>query len=125
MKVAIYGYGNLGKGVECAAYNAADTELVGIFTRRNPKEIVSVSGAPVYSAEDLPKFKDKIDVVILCGGSAKDLPELTPSLARDLSVVESFDTHANIPMHIENTNAAALSGGKVAVISAGWDPGMF
>lgn len=125
MKVAIYGYGNLGKGVECAAYNASDTELVGIFTRRNPKEIVSISGAPVYAAEELPKFKDKIDVVILCGGSAKDLPVLTPQIARDFCVVDSFDTHANIPEHFEKTNAAAVAGGKTAVISAGWDPGMF
>ena len=125
MKVAIYGYGNLGKGVECAAYNAPDTQLVGIFTRRNPENIVSVSGAPVYGAEELLKFKDEIDVVILCGGSAKDLPTLTPQIARDFCVVDSFDTHANIPMHFEKTNAAAVAGGNVAIISAGWDPGMF
>ena len=125
MKIAIYGYGNLGKGVECAVYNAEDAQLVGVFTRRNPESIKTLSGAPVYSAADLQKFKNEIDVLIICGGSATDLPVMTPALAKDFCVVDSFDTHANIPTHFENTDQAAKQGGKVAVISAGWDPGMF
>ena len=125
MKIAIYGYGNLGKGVECAACNAEDAQLVGIFTRRNPESIKTLSGAPVYSAEDLQKFKNDIDVLVICGGSATDLPVMTPALAKDFCVVDSFDTHANIPVHFENTDKAAKQGNKIAVISAGWDPGMF
>ncbi len=125
MTIAIYGYGNLGKGVECAVYNAEDAQLVGVFTRRNPESIKTLSGAPVYSAADLQKFKNEIDVLIICGGSATDLPVMTPALAKDFCVVDSFDTHANIPTHFENTDQAAKQGGKVAVISAGWDPGMF
>ena len=125
MKIAIYGYGNLGKGVECAAYHTADAQLVGIFTRRNPDSIKTLTGAPVYSADRLSEFKGEIDVVIICGGSATDLPVITPMLAKDFCVVDSFDTHANIPMHFENTDKAAREGKTVAVISAGWDPGMF
>lgn len=125
MKIAIYGYGNLGRGVECAAYNAKDVELAGIFTRRNPSSVKTLTGAPVYAAEELGKFKDQIDVVIICGGSATDLPVMTPALAREFCVVDSFDTHAKIPAHFENTDNAAKAGNTVAVISAGWDPGMF
>lgn len=125
MKLAIYGYGNLGKGVECAACNANDAELVGVFSRRDPNSIITRSGVPVYPAEDLSKFKGLIDVVILCGGSATDLPTMTPAIARDFCVVDSFDTHARIPEHFETTDRAARAGGTVAVISAGWDPGMF
>lgn len=125
MKIAIYGYGNLGKGVECAVCNAEDAILAGIFTRRNPDSIKTLSGAPVYSVEDLQKFKSDIDVLIICGGSATDLPVMTPALAKDFCVVDSFDTHANIPTHFENTDKAAKQGNKIAVISAGWDPGMF
>lgn len=125
MRIAIYGYGNLGKGVECAVCNAEDAILTGIFTRRNPDSIKTLSGAPVYSVEDLQKFKSDIDVLIICGGSATDLPVMTPALARDFCVVDSFDTHANIPVHFENTDKAAKQGNKIAVISAGWDPGMF
>ena len=125
MKIAIYGYGNLGKGVECAAYHAPDAELVGVFTRRAPETVKTLTGAPVYKAEDLPKFKGRIDVVVICGGSATDLPEMTPALAKDFCVVDSFDTHAKIPQHFENVDAAAKNAGTVAVISAGWDPGMF
>ena len=125
MRIGIYGYGNLGKGVECAVCNAKDAELVGIFTRRDPGSINTLSGAAVYSAEDLQKFKNDIDVLIICGGSATDLPVMTPGLAKDFCVVDSFDTHAKIPAHFENTDKAAKQGGTVAVISAGWDPGMF
>ncbi len=125
MKIAIYGYGNLGKGVECAVCNAEDAILTGIFTRRNPESIKTLSGAPVYSAQDLQKFKGDIDVLIICGGSATDLPVMTPALAKDFCVVDSFDTHANIPTHFENTDKAAKQGNQIAVISAGWDPGMF
>ncbi len=125
MKIAIYGYGNLGKGVECAAHNACDAELVGVFTRRDPETVKTLTGAPVYAADDLTKFKDQIDVVIICGGSATDLPQMTPALAKDFCVVDSFDTHAKIPEHFENVDKAAKASGTVAVISAGWDPGMF
>ncbi|MBQ3492043.1 MAG: diaminopimelate dehydrogenase [Oscillospiraceae bacterium] len=125
MKIAIYGYGNLGKGVECAVHNACDAELVGVFTRRDPEAVKTLTGAAVYKADDLPKFKGKIDVVIICGGSATDLPKMTPALAKDFCVVDSFDTHAKIPQHFENVDEAAKAAGTVAVISAGWDPGMF
>ncbi len=125
MRIAIYGYGNLGKGVECAVYNAQDAELVGIFTRRDPQSIKTLTGAPVYTVDRLCDFKEQIDVVIICGGSATDLPVMTPALAENFCVVDSFDTHAKIPDHFENTDKAAKAGGKVAVISAGWDPGLF
>ena len=125
MKIAIYGYGNLGKGVEAAAYNSADVELVGIFSRRNPERVKTLSGAPVYAADDLEKFKGQIDVVIICGGSATDLPVMTPKLARDFCVVDSFDTHARIPEHFASVDNAAKAGGNIAVISTGWDPGLF
>lgn len=125
MRIAIYGYGNLGKGVECAVHNAPDAELVGVFTRRAPETVKTLTGATVYKAEDLPKFKGQIDVVIICGGSATDLPKMTPALAKDFCVVDSFDTHAKIPQHFEAVDAAAKTAGTVAVISAGWDPGMF
>ena len=125
MKIAIYGYGNLGKGVEAAAYNASDVELVGIFSRRNPDSVKTLTGAPVYKADDLQNFKGQIDVVIICGGSATDLPQMTPALARDFCVVDSFDTHARIPEHFASVNTAAKAGGNIAVISTGWDPGLF
>lgn len=125
MKIGIYGYGNLGRGVECAVCHAADAELVGIFTRRDPATIQPASGVPVYSDKDLAQFKDKLDVLVLCGGSATDLPTMTPALAADFNVVDSFDTHASIPAHFAAVNAAATAGGRVALISAGWDPGLF
>lgn len=125
MKIAIYGYGNLGRGVEFAATQASDTELVGIFTRRDPSAVHPHTNTPVYSTDDLEKFKDQIDVLIICGGSATDLPKMTPVLARDFNVIDSFDTHANIPTHFENVNKVAESSGHIALISAGWDPGMF
>jgi diaminopimelate dehydrogenase len=125
MKIAIYGYGNLGKGVECAVKYHTDCELIGVFTRRAPETVKTVSGIPVYSADRITEFKNKIDVLILCGGSATDLPEMTPALAKDFNVVDSFDTHAKIPSHFENVNKSALESCHTALISAGWDPGLF
>ena len=125
MKLAIYGYGNLGRGVEAAIGKNPDMELFGIFTRRDPASVHSETGANVFSAGEIFRFKDEIDAVILCGGSATDLPELTPMLAKDFNVIDSFDTHANIPAHRANVDKAARKGGKVAIISVGWDPGMF
>ena len=125
MIIGIYGYGNLGRGVECAAKYHKDATLVGVFTRRSPETVKTVSGVPVYSAERITEFKDKIDVLIICGGSATDLPEMTPALARDFNVIDSFDTHARIPAHYENVDKTAKENGHVALISAGWDPGLF
>lgn len=125
MKLAIYGYGNLGRGVECAAHLAPDMELVGVFTRRAPETLKTLTGVPVYSVNDILDFKDKVDVLIICGGSATDLPEMTPSLAEHFNVVDSFDTHAAIPQHFANVDVAAKKNGNIALISAGWDPGMF
>ena len=125
MKIGIYGYGNLGRGVESAAKYNADIEIVGVFTRRDPKSVATLTGIPVYSASDILSFKDKIDVLILCGGSATDLPEITPALAGEFNVIDSFDTHAKIPEHFARVDKAAREGGKLALISAGWDPGLF
>ncbi len=125
MKIGIYGYGNLGRGVETATKYHTDAELVGIFTRRRPETVRTLLGTPVYSAEDIEKFKDEIDVLILCGGSATDLPVMTPALARSFNVVDSFDTHARIPEHFAAVDEAARETGHVALISAGWDPGLF
>ncbi|MCQ2454754.1 MAG: diaminopimelate dehydrogenase [Clostridia bacterium] len=125
MKIGIYGYGNLGRGVELAVNSAPDMELFGIFTRRDPSTVKSVLNTAVYSANDVLKYKDEIDVMIICGGSATDLPFMTPDLAQNFNVVDSFDTHANISSHFENVDKTAKSGKKVAVISVGWDPGMF
>ncbi|MBQ7542277.1 MAG: diaminopimelate dehydrogenase [Clostridia bacterium] len=125
MKIAIYGYGNLGRGVECAVRQNPDTELTGVFTRRAPETVKTRTGVPVYAAADITAHKDEIDVLIICGGSATDLPKMTPVLAKDFNVVDSFDTHANIPAHFDAVNAAASQNGHIALISAGWDPGMF
>lgn len=125
MKIAIYGYGNLGRGVECAIRQNEDMELVGVFTRRDPASLQTVYGAKVYSVEDIYGFKDEIDVVIICGGSATDLPEMTPRLAKDFNVVDSFDTHAKIPEHFAAVDKSAAESGHIAMISCGWDPGMF
>ena len=125
MRIGIYGYGNLGKGVECAALQNPDTELVGVFTRRDPGSVQTLTGARVYAAGDIAKFKNDIDVLILCGGSATDLPVLTPALAADFNVIDSFDTHAKIPEHFERVDKAARESGHTALISAGWDPGLF
>ena len=125
MKIAIYGYGNLGKGVECAVNAASDAELFGVFTRRAPETVKTVSGAKVYHVDDIFKYKDNIDIVVICGGSATDLPLMTPSLAKNFNVVDSFDTHAKIPEHFANVDAVAKNTNHTALISGGWDPGMF
>ncbi|MGN0427726.1 MAG: diaminopimelate dehydrogenase [Agathobacter sp.] len=126
IRVGIFGYGNLGKGVECAVNKNKDMELVGVFTRRDPSTVkVITEGVKVYKEEALAQMKDQIDVLILCGGSATDLPEQTPKYAAMYNVVDSFDTHARIPEHFANVDAAAKEAGKTCVISCGWDPGMF
>lgn len=124
MKVAIYGYGNLGKGVEIALLNSKDMEITGVFTRRDPSLVKTIT-TPVYKADDILKFKNDIDVLIICGGSATDLPKMTPTLAKNFNVIDSFDTHAKIPNHYETVNTVALNNKTTALISAGWDPGMF
>ncbi len=125
MKIAIYGYGNLGRGVECAAKNNPDIELFGVFTRRDPASVTTLTGVPVYSSEKILDYKNDIDVLIICGGSATDLPRMTPELAQSFNVIDSFDTHANIPSHFARVDAAAEKSGHIALISGGWDPGMF
>ena len=125
MKIGIYGYGNLGRGVEAATLLHDDAELVGVFTRRDPDSLKTISGCPVYSTEAIADFEDKIDVMIICGGSATDLPEMTPSLARHFNVLDSFDTHAKIPEHYARVDASACESGHIALISGGWDPGLF
>lgn len=124
MKIAIAGYGNLGRGVECAVRQNKDMELYGIFTRRNPESVKTLTDAKVYNINEIENHKD-IDVVIICGGSATDLPVQTPQLAGMFNVVDSFDTHAKIPQHFANVDASAKKSGKIAMISVGWDPGMF
>ena len=125
MKIAILGYGNLGKGVECAINQNPDMELFGVFSRRNPASVKTLTGAKTFHIDNLLDYKNDIDVLIICGGSATDLPVQTPEFAKNFNVVDSFDTHAKIPEHFENVDASATEGGKVALISAGWDPGMF
>ena len=126
IRVGIMGYGNLGRGIECAIKQNPDMELKAVFTRRDPKTVtVLTDNVAVYSVGDILKFKDEIDVLMLCGGSATDLPTQTVEYAQYFNVVDSFDTHAKIPEHFENVNNAAKKGGKVAIISCGWDPGMF
>ena len=125
MKIAIYGYGNLGRGVECAVVNSADAELFGVFTRRAPETVKTVSGCNVYHVDDILNYKNDIDVVIICGGSATDLPKMTPDLSQNFNVVDSFDTHAKIPEHFANVDAVAKATNHTALISGGWDPGMF
>ena len=125
MRIAIYGYGNLGRGVECAMKYHTDCELVCVFTRRSPDTVKTVSGVPVYHTDKIDEFVGKIDMLILCGGSATDLPVMTPALAERFNVIDSFDTHAKISEHFENVDNAAKKNGHVALISAGWDPGLF
>ena len=126
IKIGIAGYGNLGRGVECAIKQNPDMELAAVFTRRNPESVqILTEGVPVCRIEDAGEWKDRIDVMILCGGSATDLPEQTPAFAKMFNVIDSFDTHAKIPEHYANVDAAAKEGGKVSIISVGWDPGMF
>lgn len=125
MKIAIAGYGNLGRGVELSITQNPDSELFGIFTRRVPETVKTATGAAVFHIDDILNYKNDIDVVVICGGSATDLPKQTPELAKNFCVVDSFDTHAKIPQHFANVDESAKASGKVAVISAGWDPGMF
>ena len=125
MKAAILGYGNLAKGIESAILQAPDMELLAVFSRRDPASVSTVTKVPVYHVDDILNYKDEIDVLFLCGGSATDLPKQTPEYAKYFNVVDSFDTHANIPQHFAAVDAAAKKAGKVAMISCGWDPGMF
>ncbi len=126
IRIGILGYGNLGRGVECAIRQNPDMELAAVFTRRNPEDVtILTETAAVCSIADATDWKDKIDVMILCGGSATDLPVQTPEYAKMFNVVDSFDTHAKIPEHFANVDAAAKESGHVGMISVGWDPGMF
>lgn len=125
MKAAILGYGNLARGIESAILQAPDIELTAVFSRRDPAGIKTVTNVPVYSVNDILNYKDEIDVLFLCGGSATDLPKQTPEYAKYFNVIDSFDTHANIPQHFAAVDASAKKAGKVALISCGWDPGMF
>ncbi len=125
MKAAILGYGNLARGIESAILQAPDIELTAVFSRRDPAGIKTVTNVPVYSVNDILNYKDEIDVLFLCGGSATDLPKQTPEYAKYFNVIDSFDTHANIPQHFAAVDASAKEAGKVALISCGWDPGMF
>ena len=126
MKIGILGYGNLGRGVECAVKQNSDMELTCVFTRRDPSTVkILTQSVGVYNVKDILEHKNEIDVLIICGGSATDLPEMTPKYAKDFNVIDSFDTHATIPQHFANVDAAAKEGGHIAMISVGWDPGMF
>ncbi|WP_413853608.1 diaminopimelate dehydrogenase [Candidatus Ruminimicrobium bovinum] len=125
MRLGIVGYGNLGRGVENAVKQNPDVELVAIFTRRNPKDLKVKSNAAVVNVAEIENWKDKIDVLILCGGSATDLPVQTPKYVKMFNVIDSFDTHARIPEHFANVDKAAKQAGKIGIISVGWDPGLF
>lgn len=126
MKIGILGYGNLGKGVECAVKNNSDMELTCVFTRRDPSSVkLLTAGVPVYNVSDVEKHKNEVDVLVICGGSATDLPKQTPEYAKYFNVIDSFDTHARIPEHFANVDKAAKDNGHIALISCGWDPGMF
>lgn len=125
IKVGLYGYGNIAKGVECAVKQNKDMEVTCVFTRRNPETVSTISGAKVYKTDDVLNHKDEVDVLVMCGGSATDLPEQTPAMAEHFNVVDSFDTHKRIPEHFANVDAVAKKSGKIGIISVGWDPGMF
>ena len=126
IRIGIFGYGNLGRGVENAIRQNPDTTLAAVFTRRDPSTVrIQTPGVPVLHADEVEANRDLIDVMILCGGSATDLPKQTPALAGSFHVVDSFDTHAKIPEHFARVDEAAKAGSKVAIISVGWDPGMF
>ena len=125
-RIGILGYGNLGRGIESAIKQSEDLELVAVFTRRDPKTVkIHTEKVPVVALSEALDWKDKIDVMVLCGGSATDLPTQTPEYAKHFNVINSFDTHAKIPSHFEAVDAAAKEGGKLALISLGWDPGLF
>lgn len=125
IRIGIMGYGNLGRGIECAVRQNDDMELVGVFTRRAPEDVETLTDVPVYHVDKLTEMKDTIDVLMMCGGSATDLPKQTVEYAKYFNVVDSFDTHAKIPEHFANVDASAKESGKIAMISVGWDPGMF
>lgn len=126
IRIGIMGYGNLGRGIECAVKQNDDMKLAAVFTRRDPETVkVMTDGVKVYKAEDAVSMKDEIDVLILCGGSATDLPKQTPEYVKYFNVIDSFDTHAKIPEHFAAVDAAAKESGKIGIISVGWDPGMF
>lgn len=126
MRIGILGYGNLGRGVECAIRQNPDCELTAVFTRRDPSTLkIQTPGVPVYSVADAAAHASEVDVLIICGGSATDLPKQTPEFAKLFNVIDSFDTHARIPEHFANVDAAARAAGNCALISCGWDPGMF
>lgn len=126
IRIGIAGYGNLGKGVEAAVKNNPDMELVAVFSRRDPDSVkIRTEGVKVYPYDKIADYKDDINVIINCGGSARDLPESTPAIAENFNVIDSFDTHARIPEHFANVDASAKKGNKIAIISVGWDPGMF
>ncbi len=125
IKIGLYGYGNIAKGVECAVKQNSDMTISCVFTRRNPDSVSTISGAPVYNTADILSHKGDIDVLIMCGGSATDLPEQTPNMAKYFNVVDSFDTHKKIPEHFANVDKAAKEGNTIGIISVGWDPGMF
>jgi diaminopimelate dehydrogenase len=126
IRVGIAGYGNLGRGVEFAIGQNKDMELVGVFTRRNPEDVKLLNGnVPVHMMDDIHEFTDAVDVLILCGGSKNDLPEQGPALSALFNTVDSFDTHAKIPGYFESVDASAKPNGKTAIISVGWDPGLF
>ena len=125
MKIGIAGYGNIGKGVEAAVTQSPDMELTAVFTRRDPASIKTVTGCPVMAYDEMASMKDEIDVIIICAGSATDLPWMTPEIAGMFNVIDSFDNHANIPEHFANVDKAAKAAGTVGIISCGWDPGYF
>lgn len=126
VRIGILGYGNLGRGIECAIRQNQDMELVAVFTRRDPQQVkIQTEGVSVYKVDQIAEFQDKIDVLMLCGGSATDLPKQTPEYAKYFNVIDSFDTHANIPQHFSDVDEVAKANGHVAMISVGWDPGMF
>ena len=125
IRIGIAGYGNLGRGVESALSHTEDMELVGVFTRRSPDSVKTKTGVPVYSMEQAKNMTDKIDIMILCGGSANDLPKQTAELAQYFNVIDSFDTHAKIPEHFADVDATCKESGHLGMISVGWDPGMF
>ena len=126
IRLGIVGYGNLARGVECALRQNPDLELRAVFTRRSPESVkILTPDVPVLPISEAKNWKDQLDVLILCGGSAKDLPQMTPEFVRDFNVIDSFDTHADIPAHFARVDAAAKETGHIAVISAGWDPGLF
>ncbi len=125
IRIGIYGYGNLGRGVELACRQTKDMQVVGVFTRRAPEQVKTATGVPVYAVSEIERLQNDVDVMILCGGSSTDLPTQAPALAKLFNVVDSFDTHAKIPCHVAAVDSSARAAGKTAVVSVGWDPGMF